>query len=75
MRQAQSVVNGGRRVRAALLIMATILVAASGCSDDQPTVVGVTMSPEELKRNCDDPQWKEKNLGLWYSVCRRPLNW
>ena len=61
-------------MRAAFVLLATVLVA-SGCSDDKPAAVGTTMSADELKRNCADPQWKEKNLGLWYSVCRRPLNW
>ena len=62
------------RVRAVFVVLAAVLLA-SGCSDDEPVKVGVTMSPDELKRNCADPQWKEKNLGLWYSVCRQPLRW
>jgi hypothetical protein len=28
-----------------------------------------------VEKNCADPQWKDKNLGLWYSVCRRSMNW
>jgi hypothetical protein len=52
-----------------------IVLLLSACSDDKSVTVGVTMSPDELKRNCADPQWKEKNLGLWYSVCRQPLRW
>ena len=61
-------------MKAALLIVA-VLVMASGCSDDKPAGPNATMSPEELKQKCADPQWKEKNLGLWYSVCRQPLRW
>ena len=61
-------------MRAVLVILAALLLAG-GCSDDKPAAVGATMSPDDLKRNCADPQWKEKNLGLWYSVCRRPLSW
>ena len=61
-------------MRAVLVVLAALLLA-SGCSDDKPVAVGATMSPDDLKRNCADPQWKEKNLGLWYSVCRRPLSW
>ena len=61
-------------MRAVFVILAAALLA-SACSDDKPAAVSVTMSPEELKRNCADPQWKEKNLGLWYSVCREPLRW
>jgi hypothetical protein len=56
------------------MVLAAVLLA-SGCSDDKPVAVGATMSPDDLKRNCADLQWKEKNLGLWYSVCRRPLGW
>jgi hypothetical protein len=51
------------------------LLLAVACSDDKSAPVSVTMSPDDLKRNCADPQWKEKNLGLWYSVCRQPLRW
>ena len=62
------------RVRAVFVVLAAMLLLV-GCSDDKPATVGTTMSPDDLKRNCADPQWKEKNLGLWYSVCRRPLSW
>lgn len=61
-------------MKAAFLMLA-VLVMASGCSDDKPGKTSSTMSPEELKQKCADPQWKEKNLGLWYSVCRQPLRW
>ena len=66
--------KGEQRVRAVFVLLTAVLLA-SGCSGDKPVTVGTTMSPDELKRNCDDPQWKEKNLGLWYSICRRPLSW
>jgi len=61
-------------VKAALLMVA-VLVMVVGCSDDKAAKTGSTMSPDELKQKCADPQWKEKNLGLWYSVCRQPLRW
>ena len=57
------------------MLMLAVLATAGGCSDDKPVTSGSTISPEELKRECADPQWKEKNLGLWYSVCRQPLRW
>lgn len=64
------------RVRAgAFLVLAAILLLASGCGDDKPVASASEASAETLKKNCDDPQWKEKNLGLWYSVCRKPLQW
>jgi hypothetical protein len=66
--------KGEGRVRAAFLVVAAV-VLASGCSDDKPASTSSTISPEALKRECADPQWKEKNLGLWYSVCRQPLRW
>jgi len=55
--------------------MVAVLVMVVGCSDDKAAKTGSTMSPDELKQKCADPQWKEKNLGLWYSVCRQPLRW
>jgi len=61
-------------VRGAFVVLVAMLLAVA-CSDDKSAAVGVTMSPDDLKRNCADPQWKEKNLGLWYSVCRQPLRW
>jgi hypothetical protein len=24
----------------------------------------------QQQKNCADPDWKEKHLGVWYSVCR-----
>ena len=62
------------RLRAGLLMLA-VLAMVGGCSDDKPATTGSTISPEQLKRECADPQWKEKNLGMWYSVCRQPLRW
>ncbi|MBV8777880.1 MAG: hypothetical protein JO032_08280 [Alphaproteobacteria bacterium] len=32
-------------------------------------------SDEILKRDCSSEQWKQQNLGLWYSVCRQPMKW
>jgi hypothetical protein len=28
-----------------------------------------------LKKDCADENWKQQNLGLWYSVCRQPMKW
>jgi len=65
------------RVAVAALV-ATLAVA--GCSwfgsDKEPAAApatATTMSDEALKKNCQDPKWREENLGLWYSVCRQPL--
>jgi hypothetical protein len=47
-----------------------------GCSDSGPVVPASAIeSPAMVAKNCADPQWKDKNLGLWYSVCRRPMSW
>lgn len=59
-------------MRAAFLLIVAILM--TGCSDDKPATSS-TISPEELKKECADPKWKEQNLGIWYSVCRQPLRW
>ena len=72
-------------MRRTLLILATALpLAACGWfggdkkADDQaataPPATGAS-SDAVLKRDCTDPDWKQKNLGLWYSVCRQPMKW
>jgi hypothetical protein len=46
------------------------------CSGDTPVAPsGVTESAAMVEKNCNDPHWREQNLGLWYSVCRAPLRW
>ena len=71
-------------MRRTFLIVATALpLAACGWfgghkSDDQAatTPVGpVKSSDEVLQKDCSDDDWKQKNLGLWYSVCRQPMKW
>ena len=59
------------------LVGAAILAGlASGCSGDKPAQPSNQAGPEEIvKKDCDNPKWKEQNLGLWYSVCRQPLRW
>jgi hypothetical protein len=52
-----------------------VLLLAGGCGDNKPVASATEASAETLKKDCTDPQWKEKNLGLWYSVCRKPLQW
>jgi hypothetical protein len=60
---------------AVLWVVAAALLAA-GCSGDKPVAAANQTSSEEIrKRNCADPQWREQNLGLWYSVCRQPARW
>ena len=70
-------------MRRTLLVAAAVLPLVScgwfggGKSDDQaaaPPATGAS-SDEALKRDCADPAWKEKNLGLWYSVCRQSMKW
>ena len=55
--------------------LSAVLLLVAGCGDDKPVVSATEASAETLKKDCADPQWKEKNLGLWYSVCRQPLQW
>lgn len=62
-------------MKAALLVVATAILA-SACSGDKPVATASGTSSEEiLKRNCADPKWREQNQGLWYSVCRQPVRW
>jgi len=65
----------GGEVRVALLALAmTGLIA--GCSDDKPeAATAKTISEQALEKDCANPRWKEQNLGLWYSVCRKSINW
>jgi len=52
------------------------MVVAACSSDTAPVPPSdPTASAALLKKDCADPQWKEENLGLWYSVCRQPLRW
>jgi hypothetical protein len=56
-----------------LVLLAIFLVA---CSDSPPVApASATESAEMVRKNCADPQWKDKNLGLWYSVCRQSVDW
>ena len=61
-------------MRTAFLLLATALLIG-GCGDDKPVAKASEASEEIVQKNCADPKWKEQNLGLWYSVCRRPLQW
>jgi hypothetical protein len=66
------------RRKAAVRLGILILTAAilTGCSGSSPTPpAGATESAAMVQKNCDDPHWREQNLGLWYSVCRPPLRW
>ena len=53
-----------------------LLLLVSGCSGDDPAKFESNASSvRALDKDCANPQWKEQNLGLWYSVCRRSLSW
>jgi hypothetical protein len=60
--------------RIAWLVAIALLVAGCG-SDNAEVTAGQTLSEESLKQKCADPQWREKNLGIWYAVCRQPAAW
>ncbi len=58
---------------AAFFLPACLLGA---CSGDTPVAApAATKSAAMVEKNCNDPHWREQNLGLWYSVCRPPLRW
>jgi hypothetical protein len=53
-----------------------LTIALAACSSDTPVPPSDPQaSAALLKKDCEDPKWKEENLGLWYSVCRQPLRW
>jgi PBP1b-binding outer membrane lipoprotein LpoB len=61
-------------MRVGVAILLALLLA--GCSGGTPVApASATESPDVVAKNCADPQWKDKNLGLWYSVCRKPMDW
>jgi hypothetical protein len=65
--------EGEALVRSGLL---ALLIVVAGCSSDTPVPHSDPQaSAALLKKDCEDPKWKEENLGLWYSVCRQPLRW
>jgi hypothetical protein len=57
---------------AILVIMAAALAACSSSSTAQP---GPTESAAMVRKNCNDPHWRQQNLGLWYSICPTPMRW
>jgi lipocalin len=60
----------------AVFVVLALAVLAAGCSDKKPAPPANRESSEAiLKRDCADEQWKQQNLGLWYSVCRTPMRW
>jgi hypothetical protein len=72
---AAGATSGEQPVRAVIVVLAASILAG-GCSDDKPVAQANQVSSEEiLKRDCADQNWRDKNLGLWYSVCRPPLRW
>jgi hypothetical protein len=66
-------------VRLAILISSAVFVPLyllTACSDNAPVAPpGATESAAMVEKNCNDPHWREQNLGLWYSVCRPSLRW
>jgi hypothetical protein len=59
-----------------IAVLVAVAISAAGCGRDKPEVAaGQTLSAEELKQKCADQQWREKNLGIWYAVCRQPVSW
>jgi len=70
-------------VRRALLVTTVVMLPLCGCgwfghkdADQPPPAPGPAQTSDEiLQKDCNNPQWKQQNLGLWYSVCRQPMRW
>ncbi len=66
-------------MKSVILILAAVglpLCLLTACSDDKPVAPpSATELAAMVEKNCNDPHWREQNLGLWYSVCRQPLRW
>ena len=59
-----------------VVLAAAMLAAAAACTSESATPPkDSATSAEVLRKDCADPQWKQENLGLWYSVCRTPMRW
>ena len=58
-----------------LCMLGAAATLVAGCSDDKPTITAKSEASSDaiLQRDCASPQWKQENLGLWYSVCRKPV--
>jgi hypothetical protein len=57
-------------------VVALLAIFLTACSDSTPVApANATESAAMVEKNCADPQWKDKNLGLWYSICRQPMHW
>ena len=60
----------------AVFVVLAVAFLASGCSDDKPVATESQAQAQQiLKQDCSNPKWRKENLGLWYSVCRRPMQW
>lgn len=64
------------RAMTRIAVLIAIAMSVAGCGRDKPeAAAGQTLSAEEVKLKCADQQWREKNLGIWYAVCRQPVSW
>jgi hypothetical protein len=68
--------RAGAQPMARIILLAALVVSAAGCGGDKPDVAaGPTLSEDAVKQKCADTQWRDKNLGIWYAVCRQPAGW
>jgi PBP1b-binding outer membrane lipoprotein LpoB len=58
------------------MVVIALALFAAGCSDNHPVPPESQAHAQQvLQKDCNNPTWREKNLGLWYSVCRPPMRW
>lgn len=56
------------------MLALALLASAGGCGSGKfVPVPGDANGEQHLQQDCNNPQWKDQNLGLWYSLCRKPL--
>jgi hypothetical protein len=78
VRRERDRADEGTVVRGAFLCaLAATAILAAGCSNDKPAITAQSEASSDaiLQRDCASPEWKKENLGLWYSVCRKPVSW
>ena len=58
-----------------LVLCLTMSLLLGACSGGKfIPVPGDANGEQHLRQDCSNPNWKQQNLGLWYSLCRKPMS-